>query len=40
MKRILAIAVVVGMLLVHVGCKSEGGVDPQKRQQKISIDVP
>ncbi len=39
MKRILVMAAIVGMLLIQFGCKSEGGTDPQKRAEKININV-
>jgi hypothetical protein len=40
MKRVIIFATLFSLLMIQTGCKSEGGgVDPKKRQERISIPV-
>jgi hypothetical protein len=39
MKRLLIVGMLLAIVIIQSGCKSEGGTDPKKRQQRINIDV-
>ena len=40
MKRVIIVATLLGLFMIQLGCRSEGGgVDPKKRQERINIDV-
>jgi hypothetical protein len=40
MKRVIIVATLLSLFIIQAGCKSDGGgVDPKKRQERISIPV-
>jgi hypothetical protein len=39
MKRVIIVATLLSLFMIQAGCKSGGGVDPKKREERISIPV-